>query len=646
MDIDNIKVTIDPVEDIKATLNTGSIQYGQLEIGTTTTGEAGTEATVTNSGSPTHAILNFVIPQGKDYIITEEDKHEIAAMTSEEATSTFNQNVASKTTEFNTNAATKLNAYNENATTKFNEYNQNAETKFSEFNENANTYIDAIVPKNNASGVSIYIDDAIEYKAFNFKAGGNYHQEAEPSPNYPSEVEVVEGVKNLFDKNNANYLSGYILNDNGEKIVDATGGYTQNFTKVKSNTTYGINGLSTSSKKRIYFYDINKNFISRSSGYEGEFVFTTPNETKYIQIQSGHTETLSNVRLTKGNFSHLYLPLGNIGIKNVGENLLNINKITKGRLTNGVLGYESATTEFIASDSGFSFTTNAAYRGVVSDYVEVMPNQKYTYSQKEDMSALSILANYFDEGQNYISNATAKNAFTIPSNAKYVRIGWQLISAGSTTITYPQLKKGETGTESDYEPFKEMITPLDLKGEFIGKLPNGVQDYLIVDNQGNCGIQKRVRKVVLNGSESEWSDGGGNAPYKIPLADVCNSYGDIKNDYFVSNYYQSVSWNDSWASYNYMVSLGSRKILTFRNVDITSLEDFKIWLSENPVTIYYELAEPYYVPLGQVSIKTLEGINNINLLANLDPSDMEITYALDIKKYTDKKIASLSSQIL
>ena len=63
---DDIKVTLDSVEEIKTTLSTGSIvQYGQLEIGTTTTGEAGTEAVVTNSGSAAHAILNFTIPRGE-----------------------------------------------------------------------------------------------------------------------------------------------------------------------------------------------------------------------------------------------------------------------------------------------------------------------------------------------------------------------------------------------------------------------------------------------------------------------------------------------------------------------------------------------------------------------------------------------------
>lgn len=60
----DIKVKFDSEEDIKTSIDTGSIQYGQLEIGTTKTGEAGTQAVVTNSGSSSHAILNFTIPKG------------------------------------------------------------------------------------------------------------------------------------------------------------------------------------------------------------------------------------------------------------------------------------------------------------------------------------------------------------------------------------------------------------------------------------------------------------------------------------------------------------------------------------------------------------------------------------------------------
>ena len=63
--MDDIKITFDSTEDIKTTLDMGSIQYGQLEIGTTTTGETGEAASVTNTGSSAHAILNFTIPRGE-----------------------------------------------------------------------------------------------------------------------------------------------------------------------------------------------------------------------------------------------------------------------------------------------------------------------------------------------------------------------------------------------------------------------------------------------------------------------------------------------------------------------------------------------------------------------------------------------------
>ena len=41
-------------------------QAAIIEIGTTQTGSAGTDAIVTNVGTPSHAILNFVIPRGRD----------------------------------------------------------------------------------------------------------------------------------------------------------------------------------------------------------------------------------------------------------------------------------------------------------------------------------------------------------------------------------------------------------------------------------------------------------------------------------------------------------------------------------------------------------------------------------------------------
>ena len=78
-----------------------------------------------------------------------------------------------------------------------------------------------------------------------------------------------------------------------------------------------------------------------------------------------------------------------------------------------------------------------------------------------------------------------------------------------------------------------------------------------------------------------------------------------------------------------------------------TVEEFKQWLSENNVEVYYQLAEPQIIELGTLEepIKTFEGTNNIQLLANLD-TEIEVKYALDVKKYFDNKLASIQEQIL
>lgn len=61
-------------------------QAATITVGTTTTGEAGTNASVTNSGTSSNAVFNFTIPQGEkgeqgdDYVITQSDYASIATI--------------------------------------------------------------------------------------------------------------------------------------------------------------------------------------------------------------------------------------------------------------------------------------------------------------------------------------------------------------------------------------------------------------------------------------------------------------------------------------------------------------------------------------------------------------------------------------
>lgn len=74
--------------------------------------------------------------KGDTYEVSEVDIENIAKKITENANSSFNNNVNEKTETFNSNAKTKTDEFNSNANTTVNSYNTNAENKLKEYNEN------------------------------------------------------------------------------------------------------------------------------------------------------------------------------------------------------------------------------------------------------------------------------------------------------------------------------------------------------------------------------------------------------------------------------------------------------------------------------------------------------------------------------
>ena len=104
---------------------------------------------------------------------------------------------------------------------------------------------------------------------------------------YQEQSYEVNLGKNLFDGENANAKTGYILNDSGTEVSDNTGGYTRNYSAVRPNTTYTISGMAGAGTRRIYFYNGGKTFLSRTSGYSGaqKITFTTPANCYFVNVQ-------------------------------------------------------------------------------------------------------------------------------------------------------------------------------------------------------------------------------------------------------------------------------------------------------------------------------------------------------------------------
>lgn len=103
-------------------------------------------------------------------------------------------------------------------------------------------------------------------------------------------MEVVRCGKNLFDASAVIRRDGYRLDDNGTEVSTDVSGYTEGLTRVSPNAVYTFRGniSSASYAGRLYFYDRNKNFISRSESiyYDvSHYTFNTPGNCFYIALQ-------------------------------------------------------------------------------------------------------------------------------------------------------------------------------------------------------------------------------------------------------------------------------------------------------------------------------------------------------------------------
>lgn len=119
-----------------------------------------------------------------------------------------------------------------------------------------------------------------------------------------------------------------------------------------------------------------------------------------------------------------------------GINLFDNSSFVKGRLDNGVIGYEVNTTSMTITETGVTFTTNSNYRGVVGGLTPVVEGQSYYFKYDTDNpSNLSAFIDYYDSSSNWISRSSFSNLFTPPTNCSYVRISFQEKTSGTITVT-------------------------------------------------------------------------------------------------------------------------------------------------------------------------------------------------------------------
>ena len=184
----------------------------------------------------------------------------------------------------------------------------------------------------------------------------------------------------------------------------------------------------------------------------------------------------------------------------------------------------------------------------------------------------------------YLSSENAKLTFTL--NEDLVNGIVQLRTGTSITynnfVTKPQLEQGDTATS--YVPHKETIYELDLGNIELCKIED-YQDYFKKEN-GKWYKVENIGSYTFKGNEAfHFADVGTiNQRFDIQTSALnISCQQDYKYKLF-THFRTSSSNSGIWGEY-YM----SRDWVVIKDNDnkMTSLEDFKAWLSANKPTIYY-----------------------------------------------------------
>ena len=187
-----------------------------------------------------------------------------------------------------------------------------------------------------------------------------------------------------------------------------------------------------------------------------------------------------------------------------------------------------------------------------------------------------------------------------------------------------------------YQPYKETNYLIDLQGNEMVSLPNGVKDELQIDKKGTINLIKNIGKIIFNGTEQGWwLQENETNQYRIQLQGI-KQWSSLLSNRFVENSNKEIGTMLAYSP-NYIWFMAKE----------TTLEDWQNYIENNPITVYYELAEPQTISLGKLSdlISTEQGSNTFAINSNID-TQISTTYALDLKKYIDNKIAQVSQAIV
>lgn len=219
--------------------------------------------------------------------------------------------------------------------------------------------------------------------------------------------------------------------------------------------------------------------------------------------------------------------------------------------------------------------------------------------------------------------------------------GYKYLIINATDLSSILVENGSVATE--YEPYQNQAINIDLKGNKLCVASDTIKDKLLIDRNGNVALQKNVEKNIFDGTK-KWKKSSytkntifyltNTQKAKFPDVGICN-YLPVKK-----------VWNVDILGLE-LYDLNNIRVGLTRKSEIQTEDAFNEWLTTHNLEVYYALATPEIIDLGQLIElpKTFEGVNNIWAETNLGNTEIEIEYVQDVKKLLEKQAEQQNARL-
>ena len=333
------------------------------------------------------------------------------------------------------------------------------------------------------------------------------------------------------------------------------------------------------------------------------------NIKNYSNTINGVTLTINNGEITLNGTA-----TGDFVFTNVGEFLYKAGKSYSGTFIYssgscsdyGVGIYlANSPTSNINIGGGASFRTNQSRTFNITSKTEDLQEYFYVKGYKE-----SVYTNYKVKVQ-IVEGTTADydyEPYGVMPSPDYPSEIESVGTYNEETGKYEIELKVTNGTDTN--------TSLFVLDQPLRSLPNGVKDKLYIKNN-KLYVDRYVGSVVLDGKQQILAIS--TADHWVQYRSSIIGKDAKQTNFLMSNYYLDISSGKENFVQVYYENYARFLIKDTRIGDtILTRQEWKNWLSTHNVEVYYALATPYTVDLGNSVVPYIDGINYMHILSNID----------------------------